>query len=104
VRTITALLRDANLGHLICTTFDEAQFNDRRKNIVIIEDSDIYLTYKLNGVFGEFVCWVDAEFEDDENVYDAVVEWAKDLFRREDGEIDACILLGSFPFDFKPYK
>lgn len=103
--SLTDLVKEAGLGEYICTSFEEAENNDRRKNIVIIGDSDIYLTYKTeDGSFGEFVCWVSDEFEEDESVFHSAIEWAKDVYYRTEEDIDKALEAGYFPFDFKPYE
>ena len=103
MKSIKNLIKEIGLEDLICNSFEEAENNNRRKNIVIIDDTDIYLTYKYHGEFGEFMCWVSDEFEEDESVYDSMVEWVKDIFYREENEIDYCIFFGKLMFDFKPY-
>ena len=103
MKSITKLIHEIGLGNLICTDFEEAKSNNRKMNIVIIGDSDIYLTYKLNGVFGEFVCWVEDEFKEDETVYDSMIECVKDIYYRTEEEIDDNAYNGRLIFDFKPY-
>ena len=103
MKSITNLIKEIGLEDLICNSFDEAKNNNRRKNIVVLDDVDIYLTYKYHGEFGELACWVSDEFEEDERVYDSMIEWVKDIFYRKENEIDYCIFLGELMFDFKPY-
>lgn len=100
-KSITNLLEKAGFKELICTSFEEARENDRKKNIVILDDADIYLTYKYNNKFGEFVSWPKEEFEIDSTVYEAVVQWAKTIYCRDD--IDRCIEHDNFFFKFEPY-
>ncbi len=102
-KDITKLVQSTKFSNLICTSFEEAKHNDKKRNIVIIDNSDIYLTYKLNGVFGEFVCWVEDEFKEDFTVYHAMIEWIKDIYSRSDEEIENRLKDKSFPFDFTPY-
>jgi hypothetical protein len=103
MKSITRLVYEIGLANLICTSFEEAENNGRKMNLVIIDDSDIYLTYKLNGVFGEFVCWVEDEFKEDETIYDSMIEYVKDIYYRTEEEIDDNAYNGRFIFDFKPY-
>ena len=102
-KSLISMVKFAGFEDLISVNFEEAKNNDRKRNIVIINDSDIYLTYKLNGIFGEFVCWVEDEFIEDETVYDAVLQWIGDIYSRTDARIEKDINNGRFPFDFKPY-
>lgn len=101
-------IKEAGYGKYICHSFEEAEFNKRNKNIVILNDlrqhPDIYLTYKYNGQFGELVCWVEDEFKEDISVYDSALLWIKDLYSRTDKEIDKSIKDDSIPWDFKVYN
>jgi hypothetical protein len=101
--SITKSIREIGLEDLICTSFEEAENNDRKKNLVIIDDSDIYLTYKYNGTFGEFLCWVEDELTEYVGAYTSMVEWVKDIYYREDDEIDRCIASNELVTGFKPY-
>lgn len=109
---IIELLNEVGLKDLVTTSFKEAQDNNRRRNIVIIDDGskyfDIYLTYKRNGVeLGEFICWVEDEFieyEKENSINELIhiaVNSAYDLYQRSDDELDSesC----DFLLDFKPY-
>lgn len=97
------LAKVSGFEEIICTSFEEAKNNNRRKNIVIIDNTEIYLTYKYEGQFGEFVCWVEDEFKEDETVYSSVRNWIYDIYSRLEKDIDARVKSGAFPFDFKPY-
>lgn len=103
MESITKLIESIGFEDLICGSFEEAKNNNRKKNLVIIDDSSIHLTYKLNGILGEFVCWVEDEFEEDETVYNAMIEWVKDIYSRTEKEIDLGLKARTFPFEFKPY-
>ena len=104
MRNITDMINGINMGRYVCTSFEEAENNNRKKNIVIIDNADIYLTYKYNGVFGEFVCWVFDEFEEDESVYDSMILWVEDIYGRTESEIDSDVLNDIIPLVFKPYS
>ena len=101
--SITKLIKEIGLGDLICTSFEEAKNNSRKKNLVVIDDADVYLTYKYRGTFGEFLCWVEDEFKEDATVYDSVLEWIKDIYYRPPDEIDRCIASDELITGFKPY-
>lgn len=103
-RDLTQMIKNLGYGQYICTSFEEAEQNDRRKNIVIIDNADIYLTYKYKNKFGEFVCWVEDEFEEDPSVYDSVRNWVVDIFSQSEKQIDNALKASIFPFDFIPYE
>ena len=102
-QSLTSLVTDAGYGDFIAVSFEEAQRNQRRKNIVIIDDSEIYLSYKYNHVFGEFICWVADEFETDDTVYSAAIEWIKDIYSRTEKELDESILQNTLMTGFTTY-
>ena len=106
MKSITKLLYENGFGNLICSSFEEAEKNDRKKNLVVIDDTDIYLTYKLNGVFGEFICWVEEEFEINEDLYNTMLSWVEDIYGMDttEEEIEEYLAEGTFIFDFTPYK
>jgi len=91
ISMITKIINDLGFTDLICTSFEEAQKNNRRKNIVVIENSDVYLTYKFEGVFGEFISWTEEEFQRDESVYNSLAEWVKFIYSKSDEEIHELI-------------
>lgn len=101
---LTQLIKSIGLGQYICTSFEEAEQNDRRKNIVIIDNADVYLTYKYKNKFGEFICWVEDEFKEDPTVYDSVKNWVVDIFSQSEEQIDNALKANIFPFDFIPYE
>lgn len=102
--SLTQLVTDAGYGEYICTSFEEAENNNRQKNIVINYDKEIYLTYKHNNKFGEFVCWVKDEFLEDDSLYDSVIDWVEYIYSRTEEEIDEAIENNSIPWDFKIYN
>ena len=102
-RDLTQMIKNLGYGQYVCTSFEEAEQNDRRKNIVIIDNADIYLTYKYKNKFGEFVCWMEDEFREDSSVYDSVGNWVVDIFSQSEKQIDNALKASIFPFDFIPY-
>lgn len=104
MRSIIDMINNIDMERYICTSFEEAESNSRKKNIVVIDNMDVYLTYKYDDVFGEFVCWVSDEFEEDESVYNAMILWVEDIYSRTESEIDNDILNDTFPLIFKPYE
>lgn len=101
--TIREIVNKLGLSELICTSFDVARHNGRRKNIVIIGETDVYLTYKYNDKFGEFVCWVEDEFKEDASVYESLRGTLRDYYSLSEKEMDEKIERKEFFFDFKPY-
>ena len=103
-KALEEAIRNTEFGQYICHSLEEAEFNNRKKNIVIMNDlrkhPDVYLTYKHEGKFGEFVCWVEDEFEEDPNIYQSVLRWIEDVYSRTDEKISENISLGRFPWDF----
>lgn len=94
------------LDKIICTSFEEAENNDRRKNIVIIADedgADLYLTYKYAGNFGEFGSWVSEDFEEDELLFSVLGSSVVTLYSYTEEEIDALIASDKFNYEFTPY-
>lgn len=85
-------------GNFICHSFEEAQNNKRKKNIVIINGTDIYLTFKHDGEFGDFACWVEDEFKEDESVYETVLSWIDDIFTKPSEMVEKEIEQGNLLF------
>lgn len=71
-KSLLAIIASNGGAPYICTSFEEAANNGRDRNIVIIDDADIYFTCKRNGVFGELVCWVEDEFKEEPELFDIV--------------------------------
>lgn len=103
-RDLTQMIKNLGYGQYVCTSFEEAEQNDRRKNIVIIDNADVYLTYKYKNKFGVFVCWMKDEFREDPSVYDSVGNWVVDIFSQSETQIDNALKANIFPFDFIPYE
>ena len=56
----------------VVDNFDEAKENPSRK-VVVLAGGDIYFTYKdKNGNLGEFLSYIEDEFENDETCFDCV--------------------------------
>lgn len=91
-KTILAL----DLKCFLCSSFDEAKKSKLRGNIVLVDDG-IYLTWKMNGQFGELYSWVDDEFEEDENLY-RVVENALKIYKQSPVKVHENIRLGNIQF------
>ena len=92
MKNIRMIIENIGLGKYICTSFEEAAKNSRRKNIVIIENSDVYFTYIFNNMFGELCSWSSDEFEEDESLYDRIQDYAKNIYSRTVKEIDSLII------------
>ena len=103
VQNIRKIVNSLDMSNLICTSFDVARNNGRRKNIVIIGETDVYLTYKYKDQFGEFVCWVEDEFNEDASVYESLRGALRDYYSLSEKEMDKKIERKEFFFDFKPY-
>ena len=71
-KSLLAIVASNGGALYICTSFGEAERNSRDRNIVIIDDADIYFTCKRDGVFGGLVCWAGDEFKEDPDLYDVV--------------------------------
>ncbi len=105
---LTQILLTNGFGGLIVSSFEEAKANDRKKNIVLLDDG-IYLTFKADlgqekPVFGEFACWNEDEFEEDPMVYACVANWVADLYDDSDEGLnhrinDEANMLGFTPYD-----
>ena len=105
VRDAIEGMKDDYYATLICNSFGEAVHNSRTKNIVIIDDTDIYLTYKKDGVFGELVSWNGDEIsEDPDYMMKCITSWVYDVYSRSDKDIHRRIEDGSFPLNFEPYE
>ncbi len=89
---LTRILQKKGFSGYIVSSFEEAKENDRKKNIVLLDDG-IYLTYKADlgqetPVFGEFASWNEDEFEEDPTIYASVMNWVSDLYDDSDDEIN----------------
>jgi len=71
-KSLLAIVASNGGASYICTSFEEAANNGRDRNIVIIDDGDIYFTCKKDGTFGELVCWVEDEFKEEPDLFDVV--------------------------------
>lgn len=71
-KSLLAIVASNGGASYICTSFEEAASNGRDRNIVIIDDGDIFFTCKKNGVFETTACWVKEEFKEYPDLYDAV--------------------------------
>ncbi len=92
---LTHLIKQEGLDNYIVDSFEIAKTNNRRKNIVLAEDG-IYLTFKANigrerNIFGELVCWVDDEFNEDPSVYTSAINAIVELFSYSDEELNTHI-------------
>jgi len=105
IRDSIKAMPDSYYATLICDSFHEAEHNGRTKNIVIIDNSDIYLTYKYDGDFGEFTSWTKEEIlEDPDYMMTCITNWIYDVYSRSDKEIHRRIADGTFPLNFEPYE
>lgn len=82
------MIADEKYDGFIVNSFDEAEKNAHKKNIVLSEDG-IYITFKADfpknqGVFGEIVSWVDDEFDEDESVYETATNAVVRYFQLSD--------------------
>ena len=98
-------MSDSYYATLVCNSFSEAEHSRRTKNIVIIDDADIYLTYKYNDTFGEFTSWTEEEIQEDP-VYmtTCITNWIHDIYSRSDKEICRRLEDGTFPLNFESYE
>ena len=104
---LTSMLQQEGFAGFIVNSFEEAQNNHRKKNIVLLDDG-IYLTFKADledndNVFGELVCWVDDEFKEDESVYTAAINAVTDLFTYSDEELNQHVIDDDLMEIFTPY-
>lgn len=99
------MLKEEGFAGFVVNSFEEAQFNHRKKNIVLLDDG-IYLTFKAfeNNTFGELVCWVEDEFLEDENVYKSAINAVIDLYTYSDEELDEHIKNDDLIEIFTPYE
>ena len=84
-------IKEMGFGHLVVSSHEEAKQNNRKKNIILIEDNelcDIYLTYKYQGEIGEFVCWVSDEFEGEPNLVDIILNAVEEFYSYSEKELD----------------
>ncbi len=104
---LSKLLKEEKLDGFIVDSFENAKANNRRKNIVLMEDG-IYYTFKADidgktDVFGELVCWVEDEFKEDPSVYVSAINAAIDLFIYTDEELNQHIVDDDLIEIFTPY-
>lgn len=104
---LVSLIWQENLGEYIVDSFEAARDNDRRKNIVLLDDG-IYLTFKADvddrtNVFGELICWVDDEFNEDPEIYAVAANAAHEMFSYTDEELNAHIINNDIVWNFVPY-
>ncbi len=86
------ILQKKGFDGLVAFSFEEAKENERKKNIVLLDDG-IYLTFKADlgkdkPVFGEFASWNEDEFEEDPTVYGSVGKWLSVLYDDSADEIN----------------
>lgn len=87
-------IEDMGFGELVVDSFEVAESNTRKRNIVLIENEegnglcDVYLTYKHNGVLGEFVCWVEDEFEAEPDLVDIILNAIHEFYSYTDEKLD----------------
>lgn len=83
---------------ILCTSFEEAKNSNYLKNIVIIDDADIYLTYKYNGQFGEIVSWTEDEYKEDLDLVNTILNHIKDFVLKSNLNTNRSIEDGQIPF------
>ena len=84
-------IKEMGFENLIVNSHEEAEHNDRKQNIVLIEDDglcDIYLTYKYQGELGEFVCWLSDEFEGEPDLVDIILNAIGEFYSYSEQELD----------------
>ena len=85
-------INEMGFGSLIVNSHEEAEANNRKKNIVLIEEEnglcDIYLTYKYQGESGEFVCWVSDEFEGEPDLVHIILNAVHEFYSYTDEKLD----------------
>lgn len=102
--SLIEIVKDLGYGDLICTSFEEAENNNRKKNIVIIDDTEIYLTYKFNGDFGEFTSWTSDEYDSPEDIQECGIPyWIEEIYSMDEADIDEAVLHIDFHFEFSKY-
>lgn len=102
-------IKEMGFGNLLVTSHEEAQISSRKRNIVLIEEEsglcDIYLTYKHQGQFGEFVCWVSDEFEAEPDLVNIILNAVQEFYSYTDEELDEDLIPnerlipGFYPYD-----
>ena len=101
------MIKREGFGGFVVDSFEEAKNNRRKKNIVLLEDG-IYLTFKADidgktNVFGELVCWVDDEFNEDPKVYTSAINTVIDLYTYSDEDLNQHIIDDDLIEIFTPY-
>lgn len=85
-------INEMGFENLLVASHEEAERNSRKRNIVLMEEADglcdIYLTYKYQGQFGEFVCWVSDEFETEPDLVDIILNAVHEFYSYSDQELD----------------
>lgn len=104
-----AKLKEMGLGEYICHSLEEAEFNNKRKNIVVMKKlrqfPDIYLTYKRqNGDFGEFASWSEEDFAKLHIDLQATLKIAEMIYSQTEEELDSKIENNDFFLCFIPYN
>ena len=102
-QSLIELVKELGFENILCSSFEEARANGRKKNIVVIEDSDIYLTYKHDNKFGEFVAWVEDEFLEDKSIYENVKSSILYYYTIPEEELDMKIENDKLFFNFEVY-
>lgn len=101
------MIAEEGFDQYLVNSFEEAKNNNRKKNIVLLEDG-IYLTFKADfddkkNVFGELVCWVDDEFAEDPSVYTSCINAIIDLYTYSNEELNQHIVDDDLIEIFTPY-
>lgn len=98
-------IQEAGFEEYVVSSYEEAQANTRKKNIVLVpednEQCDVYLTYKYQNQFGELACWVSDEFEEDEELVSIVAHAIQFLYSSSEDAIDQLIANHELPSAFQ---
>lgn len=98
-------IQEAGFGEYVVSSYEEAQANTRKKNIVLVQEEhgqcSVYLTYKYQNQFGELVCWVSDEFEEEEDLVSIVANAIQVLYSSSEDTIDQLIANHELPSAFQ---
>lgn len=106
--TFLIRLNELGLSKYVFHNFNLAKESGFSHSIVLATDDsktefDIYLTAIRDDQFGEYASWVYQEFQDDDELFGAVLRAVENIYTQSSDESKTIKLEGTYTFYFTPY-